>query len=488
MTAVVVLENPKRWNLDLPGVEVVRARDYLTDPSWGARRGARVFNLCRTSGYQTTGYYVSLLADGRGHRPLPSVITLQDLKDDPLRTQANLELWELTQRRLRRLKSDAFTLSVYFGRNVSKQYGDLAHALFSRFPAPLLRAQFERRADCAWELSRLRAIGLADVPDAHKEFVSGELARNFVRRTRVTPQKPARFDLAILVNPKEIDAPSRPDAIQRFVRAAREEGIAAETIHKEDAARIAEFDALFLRETTGVNHHTYRLARRAESEGLIVIDDPRSIVRATNKVFLAEAFARRNIPHPKTLILDPGTSSRVEKELGLPCVLKRPDSSFSAGVVKVHDAEELAHHLAGFFTQSALVIAQAWTPSEFDWRVGVLGGEALFVCRYGMAPGHWQIQRVDNAGKRHYGSVEALRVEDAPPALLDTATRAAAVVGEGLYGVDVKECDGRFLAMEVNDNPNIEHGDEDQVLGDELYRKVMQYFVRRLEARASETP
>ena len=40
----------------------------------------------------------------------------------------------------------------------------------------------------------------------------------------------------------------------------------------------------------------------AEAEGLAVIDDPRSIIRCSNKVFLAEAFRRRKVPTPKTVI------------------------------------------------------------------------------------------------------------------------------------------------------------------------------------------
>jgi hypothetical protein len=37
--------------------------------------------------------------------------------------------------------------------------------------------------------------------------------------------------------------------------------------------------------------------------------------------------------------------------------------------------------------------------------------------------------------------------------------------------------------MEVNDNPSIESGVEDVVLGQELYRAVMREFLRRLDAR-----
>ena len=57
----------------------------------------------------------------------------------------------------------------------------------------------------------------------------------------------------------------------------------------------AEFDALFIRETTSVNHHTYRFASRAAAEGLVVIDDPTSIVRCSNKVYQAELFQRHGM-------------------------------------------------------------------------------------------------------------------------------------------------------------------------------------------------
>ncbi len=74
-------------------------------------------------------------------------------------------------------------------------------------------------------------------------------------------------------------------------------------ITKDEYGRIAEFDALFIRETTAVNHHTYRFSRRALAEGLVVIDDPESIIRCTNKVYLAELFARNRIPHPRTVVV-----------------------------------------------------------------------------------------------------------------------------------------------------------------------------------------
>ncbi len=44
-------------------------------------------------------------------------------------------------------------------------------------------------------------------------------------------------------------------------------GLSTEIITKNDFDRIPEFDALFIRETTAVNHHTYRfLAVRTQKD------------------------------------------------------------------------------------------------------------------------------------------------------------------------------------------------------------------------------
>jgi glutathione synthase/RimK-type ligase-like ATP-grasp enzyme len=102
-----------------------------------------------------------------------------------------------------------------------------------------------------------------------------------------------------------------------------------------------------------------------------------------------------------------------------------------------------------------------------------------------MARGHWQIIATGKTGRRRYGKVEALPLEDAPAEALDIATRAARLIGDGFYGVDIKETGGHFLVIEVNDNPNVEAGYEDAVLGDRLYLAVMDWFRQRLDARGN---
>ncbi|MCB1738197.1 MAG: RimK family alpha-L-glutamate ligase, partial [Gammaproteobacteria bacterium] len=101
---------------------------------------------------------------------------------------------------------------------------------------------------------------------------------------------------------------------------------------------------------------------------------------------------------------------------------------------------------------------------------------------YGMSPGHWQIINHNTGGQSpRAGQHRTISVEEAPPKVVKTAIRAARLIGDGLYGVDLKETAKGVLVVEVNDNPNIDVGVEDQFLGDALYRRVISEFVRRLD-------
>ena len=72
-------------------------------------------------------------------------------------------------------------------------------------------------------------------------------------------------------------------------------------------------------------------------------------------------------------------------------------------------------------------------------------------------------------------------MEMAPTRAVRLALKAANLIGKGLYGVDVKQSGGKFYVIEVNDNPNIEAGCEDAVLKEELYRRIMEVFLRRVQ-------
>jgi glutathione synthase/RimK-type ligase-like ATP-grasp enzyme len=61
--------------------------------------------------------------------------------------------------------------------------------------------------------------------------------------------------------------------------------------------------------------------------------------------------------------------------------------------------------------------------------------------------------------------------------------RAAALMGDGLYGVDIKQAGRRSYVIEINDNPTIDHGYEDKLLRQELYERIMQVMFDRVERR-----
>jgi glutathione synthase/RimK-type ligase-like ATP-grasp enzyme len=61
------------------------------------------------------------------------------------------------------------------------------------------------------------------------------------------------------------------------------------------------------------------------------------------------------------------------------------------------------------------------------------------------------------------------------PRLIAVALKAGNAIGRSLYGVDVKELDDGFVVIEVNDNPNIDAGGEDQK-NPEVYRNIVRHL------------
>lgn len=495
MNILIVVDDPRDWPLEILDTTVVAARTYLTDPAPAAdpavdhaparamSHSVAVVNLCKSYRYQSLGYYVSLLAEARGHKPLPKVGTIEDLQSRTLVRRLAGDLNALIQRLLAPLMSDNFELDIYFGRNTISRYDPLSRQLFSLLQIPLLCARFERRNN-RWDLRGLRAIAANEIPLDHQEFVALAAASYLMhRRQRTRRHVSPRFDLAILHDPDNPEPPSNAKAMQKFKKAAEELSMRVELITRTDIGRLPEFDALFIRDTTFVNHYTYRFSRRAFAEGLVVIDEPDSILKCNNKVYLAELLVKHNIRTPKTLLVHRGNVSSIVSGLGLPCILKQPDSSFSRGVTKVEAETELLPKVTKLLAKSALIIAQEWLPTKFDWRVGILDRRVLFVAQYGFPAGHWQvIKRDEQQRKLSEGSTQAIPVDEAPEEVVRIALKSANLIGDGFYGVDVKQVDNHCYVIEVNDNPNVDAGNEDAVLKDALYREVMSVFLKRIEA------
>lgn len=479
---LIILNNPAHWTFDIEEVEVVSAKAYLTESRYAEMKNARVFNLCRSYRYQSIGYYVSLLAAARDHRAIPSVTTMQDFRSQTIIRTIAEDIDEEIQKTFAKVMEKEFTLYIYFGQTVLPEYRYVGRALYNMFQAPLMKVSFGRTRK--WLIQQITPLSLGGIPEVDQSHIAA-FARNYFSRKRFQKSQIQQYayDLAILVNPAEKSAPSCKKALKKFQEAADELNVYTELITREDYSRLTEFDALFIRETTSVNHHTYRFSRKAHAEGLVVIDDPFSILRCANKVYLAERLAQAKLPAPRTVILQKESLKSSPATLGItfPCVLKQPDSAFSKGVVKAVDEADYREKLGALFEKSDLIIAQEFMQSDFDWRVGILDRKPLFVCKYYMARGHWQICNWDGAAASRFGKADTLRVEDAPPAVVQAALKAANLIGDGLYGVDLKEVNGKIVVIEVNDNPSIDAGVEDVVLKDELYLTIIRSIISRIE-------
>jgi glutathione synthase/RimK-type ligase-like ATP-grasp enzyme len=486
MHSIVVVNKPNHWNFKIPDVEVVSAKAYLTDSKYSSIKNARVYNLCQSYRYQGMGYYVSLLAEARGHRSFPNITTIQDLKSQSIIRIISDELDKLIQHSLSRLKSSQFDLNIYFGKSVAKQYEQLSKQLNNLFPAPLLRVNFIWNQDQnEWQLKNIFPLPLNHIPESHKDHLL-EFAHDYFARKRIrssSTNSKLIYDIAILINPDEKAPPSDKKAIEKFMDAAEDCGMRAKLINKHDFSRIPEFDALFIRETTAVNHHTYRFARRASAENLVVVDDPISIVRCANKVYMAEMLKNANIPTPKTVIVHKKNNKELITQLGLPYVLKQPDGSFSNGVVKVSDPLSPDEDQERLLAQSDLIIAQEFVPTEFDWRIGILDKKPIYACKYYMVKNHWQINQWQAGGDYEEGNDEAIPISEVPSKIIKVAQRAASLIGDGFYGVDLKQIGNEVLVIEINDNPSIDANVEDGILKDDLYKQIMDYILQKIKKK-----
>ncbi len=464
----------------IENVTLIRANRYIEDDTYKTMKNARVFNLCSSLNYQTVGYYVSLLALARNHCVYPNIISLRDIKNSLVLKSIGDEMYDQIQRELANEPNRTLVVDSVWGFCEKPAYQNLVKILNSLYEAPLIRYQLKK--DNGWSLQRVSILKLSDFK--HREQVRASARRYFSRMQFVSSAlNRYDYDMAILVDHEEAFPPSCRIALDKFKQAAKAQGFYVEFITRQDYRRIPEFDALFIRATTNVSNYTYDFSRYAYAEGLVVMDDPWSILRCSNKLYLFEAMRASGIPTPRTWTINKKSDYMAAVDaLEYPIVLKQPDSAFSLGVYKVDNREACLERLNELLKISEIIIAQEFMPTDYDWRIGILDRKPIYACKYYMAKNHWQIYNWRDADQDNQeGDAETLPIENVPRKVLVAAVKSANIIGDGIYGIDIKEIAGRAVVIEVNDNPSIDFGVEDAYLGDQLYATVMKSFYTRLE-------
>jgi len=483
---LIIVEKRSDFRWPASDLRVLTAEEFIAEKSGALHRPRKIINLCRGYSYQSIGYYVSLLAEARGDRVTPNVETIVDLQQKSVAAQRLATLGKLAGQLCKIPRSiKAVSIQTFFGRIEDEDLADLAAKSFELFRCPLLAIDLERlEGGEGWKVVNIRPLDPREVAASGDAVFLDGLA-GFSRRPwrPTTASSGPRLDLAILHDPGDPMPPSKLETLQTIARIGQSMDISVELIEKRDFSRLTQFDALFIRETTAVSHHTYRFAKRAASEGMPVIDDPESILRCTNKAYLRELLGSNGVDMPKTALVTRRTLGRLEGALSYPVVLKVPDGAFGLSVKKAENWREFEDIVNLMLKQSDIILAQDYLFTPFDWRIGVLAGQPLFAAKYFMSTGHWQIIRHSSAGKPVEGTTEAVPLANVPPAVLDAGVRAARLVGNGLYGVDVKQTKEGVVVIEVNDNPNLDVGLEDAAEGEEIYRRILRHFQSLVEAK-----
>jgi len=272
--------------------------------------------------------------------------------------------------------------------------------------------------------------------------------------------------------------PREEAALQKFKQAAEKSGSEFSFLFRENIEDISKYDAVLIRATTDPLYTSYIVSKTAWELGLKVIDDPQSIKICANKIHQYALFEKYNIPRIPTVFLSKENLhhkniTKIFDTLGKPVVIKAPYTSFSRYVEKAACETSFREVAKRFFRKSDVLAIQKFTPTTFDWRVGVLGDEILYVCKYMIPKGKWK-HGAKLRGKPTviWGRTVSVHKNETPQKLREVALKACSVIGKGLYGVDIKEVNSEFVVVEVNDNPSIYAGYEDSLDGD-IYDRII---------------
>src|SRR5690606_34711746 len=161
MQKLIIVENPDHWRFSLEDVEVVTPARYITAEDYQQSKGLKVINLCKSYQYQSLGYYVSLLAEARGHKVLPGISTIQDLRFPSILREDLQDFDELIQSSFKLEATDRVEFDIYFGITRQEPLNKLARQLFQYIQAPCLRATFSRKTK--WVLQSIKPLPLGEV-------------------------------------------------------------------------------------------------------------------------------------------------------------------------------------------------------------------------------------------------------------------------------------------------------------------------------------
>ena len=243
-------------------------------------------------------------------------------------------------------------------------------------------------------------------------------------------------------------AHGRTDTNEALAAAAESLGAAAAVLAPRDALSILQpgdvaLGRLDVREgLDGIEGGEMELERLA-SAGVEVLNPPRVLAAAHDKLLTARALRLAGLPHPRTWLIAEGLPSPAPE---LPLVLKPRFGSWGRDVVLCRTRDELDEALArvayrGWFREHGALVQELVPPQGWDLRIVVAGGRVVGSARRIAAPGEWRTNVALG------GRAEPV----APPPLARTLALAAAqAIRADLVGVDLLPTQNGYVVVEVN--------------------------------------
>jgi [lysine-biosynthesis-protein LysW]--L-2-aminoadipate ligase len=238
------------------------------------------------------------------------------------------------------------------------------------------------------------------------------------------------------------------DTNEALAAAAESLGAAAAVLAPRDALRVLQpgdvaLGRLDVREgLDGIESGELELERLA-AFGVEVLNPPRALAAAHDKLLTARALRLAGLPHPRTWLIAEGMPSAAPE---LPLVLKPRFGSWGRDVAlcrtreKLDDALERAS-FRGWFREHGALAQELVPPQGWDLRIVVAAGRVVGAARRLAAPGEW---RTNVALGGHSEPAAA-------PLLARTLALAAAqAIRADLVGVDLLPTGNGYVIAELN--------------------------------------
>ena len=238
------------------------------------------------------------------------------------------------------------------------------------------------------------------------------------------------------------------------------------------------YDCVIPRVGASITFYGTAVLRQFEMMGVYTPNSSDAVLRARDKLRSMQLLARENIGLPATVFGDnPDDTADLLALLGdAPHVIKLNEGAQGQGVLLAEKRSASQGMIEAFRGLYANFLVQEYIKEAkgADIRCFVVGGKVVAAMQRQAREGEFR-------SNLHRGGIAT--VADLDAAEIDTAVRAARVMGLNIAGVDLLRSKRGPLVLEVNSSPGLE-GIEGTT-GVDIAGEIIEYLDRRVRQRAA---